>query len=222
MRIAAVTPAATLHASEAQAPVREVAPQRTVVSASDIRGAIARAHQRVTGRAAPPALLDALTAQACLETARGASMYNYNFGGIKGAGPDGTTASLMTHEVLGGHDVRLAQGFRAYSSLEQGADDYVRLMVTRFHDALPAAARGDLGAFAHALKQAHYYTADEHEYAAALRSNAGAPAVAPRPSALASSTPDSFVGADALSRITNVLSTSVARIAGDDDRASDT
>jgi hypothetical protein len=181
----------------------EVEPQRTSVSRSDLRGAIGRAHQKLTGRTASPALLDVLTAHASLETGSGAQMYNYNFGGIKGSGPSGETARCRTKEVLGGREVEVRDGFRAYRSLDEGALDYVRLMRDRFGGAVARAEVGDVDGFAHALKQAHYYTADESKYSSALRGltgkpDAAGPASPPlRPMAQPASTaaavfPDSF------------------------------
>jgi len=64
-----------------------VSPERTPVSVASLRQAIGRAYQRVTGQAPSATLLQSLTAQASLETGAGSSMYNYNFGGVKGAGP---------------------------------------------------------------------------------------------------------------------------------------
>ncbi|MBX3210436.1 MAG: glucosaminidase domain-containing protein [Labilithrix sp.] len=151
----------------------EVEPQRTAVTRADLRGAIARAHQKLTGRAPSAAALDVLTAHASLETGSGAKMYNYNFGGIKGAGPTGETARCRTKEVLDGREVEIRDGFRAYRSLDEGALDYVRLMRDRFGGAVARAEAGDVDGFARALKQARYYTADESKYASALRGLAG-------------------------------------------------
>lgn len=162
---------------------RDVEARRTPVTRTEIRGAIAKAHEKITGKAPTKALLDTLTAQASLETASGASMYNYNFGGIKGGAP-GTneTAKLRTKEVYDGKEVEVRDGFRAYRSLDAGAEDYVRLMKSRFGAAVDRAEAGDVNGFAHALKQAHYYTADESKYASALNVLSGKPveaAVAP-------------------------------------------
>ena len=147
----------------------EVEVQRTSVSRADLRAAIGRAHQKLTGHAASPALLDTLTAHASLETGSGAQMYNYNFGGIKGASPSGETARMRTKEVIDGREIEVRDGFRAYRSLDDGALDYVRLMRDRFGSAVSRAELGDVDGFAHALKQARYYTADESKYASALR-----------------------------------------------------
>ena len=153
--------------------VRHVEAQRTPVSPAELRAAIGRAYSKVTGKATTPELLDTLAAQASLETGRGGSMYNYNFGGIKGHSSSGETADYLTHEVLGGQDVKIRQGFRAYASLDAGAEDYVKVLQKRFGGALDVARTGNVDGFAHALKQAGYYTASESSYAAALRGLTG-------------------------------------------------
>lgn len=162
MRVGATAAGATLAA-------REVEPRRTSVSQGELRDAIGRAHSKVTGRAPSTATLDVLTAHASLETASGSHMYNYNFGGIKGRGPTGETARCRTHEVLNGKEVEIRDGFRAYRNIDDGAADYVRLMRDRFPAAMAQAERGDVDGFARALKQSHYYTADEKAYASGLR-----------------------------------------------------
>jgi|HubBroStandDraft_2_1064218.scaffolds.fasta_scaffold474838_1 hypothetical protein len=191
-----------------------VAPARTPVSQADLRAAIDRAYQRVMGKAASPTLLDNLTAQASLETGRGVQMYNFNFGGIKGASPSGQTAQCLTHEVVGDKDVTVRQGFRAYGSIDEGAEDYVRVLRKNFGSALGKAELADVGGFAHALKQAGYYTARETDYAAALQNQIGAPGA----TAQAAAAPVAASGADffdsgSLARIQSALSESALRIA---------
>jgi hypothetical protein len=114
-------------------------------------------------------MLDVLTAQACHETAHGASMYNYNFGGIKGSSPEGTTARLRTREVLQGKEVSITDGFRAYSTPVAGATDYLLLLERRFPRAVDAAREGDVDGFVRSLKAGHYFTADPDQYAASVR-----------------------------------------------------
>jgi len=155
---------------------RKVEAQRTPVTRAELRAAIGRALERTSASKPPAELVDVLTAQASLETASGASMYNFNFGGIKGHAPDGGTASLRTHEVLGGKDVVIRDGFRAYASLDEGARDFVTTMKTRFAGAVDAASRGDVAGFASALKRSGYYTASETDYARGLASLMRTPA----------------------------------------------
>lgn len=176
MRIGASTPYVNSAATEPRAPAsnaRQVDPERTSVTRADLRGAIGRAYQKVTGQAPSSNVLDMLTAHASLETGSGAQMYNFNFGGIKGKSPTGETARCRTKEVFDGKEVEVRDGFRAYRSLDDGALDYVRLMRDRFGGAVSKAESGDVDGFAHALKQAHYYTADESKYASALRHLSG-------------------------------------------------
>lgn len=147
------------------ATAKNVEPRRTSVTRSDLKGAITRALTKLDGTVPAAALVDTLTAHASLETASGASMYNYNFGGIKGQSPKGSTAIIKTHEVLNGKDVVIKDGFRAYDSLDEGAVDYVKTIRSRFGGALASASQGDAAGFAHALKSAGYYTASEADYA---------------------------------------------------------
>jgi hypothetical protein len=148
---------------------RNVEPTRTSVSRADLRAAIGRAYQKITGQTPSGGLLDTLTAHASLETGSGTAMYNFNFGGIKGHSQTGETAVCRTKEVFNGKEVEVRDGFRAYRSLDEGALDYVRLMRGKFNEAVSRAEAGDINGFAHALKKASYYTADETKYADALQ-----------------------------------------------------
>lgn len=213
MRIAPTT------ANPAASPaVRAVAAQRTPASMSDIRASLSRAVQAVTGRPASSRTVGVLAAQVSLETAGGSQMFNFNFGGIKGASPAGTTANYMTREVLGGQSVHLQQGFRAYGSLDEGARDYVSFLRSRFAQAFGSAAVGDVGGFAHALKQSGYYTAPEQEYAAGLRSVAGAGVTASSDSSSVpvEAAPTEFGTTAELSRVIDAVTATAARIADPD------
>jgi hypothetical protein len=190
-----------------------VAPERTPVSVAALRQAIGRAYQRVTGQAPSATLLQSLTAQASLETGAGSSMYNYNFGGVKGAGPGGLSANCLTHEVVNGEDVTVRQKFRAYGSLDEGAEDYVRVLVQRFGHALPSAAGGNLDGFAHALKQAGYYTASEGDYAAALKGASAAAGSVASIDVLPVPSSSGFANSVDVTRLFDALSASALRIA---------
>jgi hypothetical protein len=199
--------------------VRTVPATVTRTEPAAIRAAIGRAWERLTGQVASPGVLDALSAQAMLETGRGTKMVAYNFGGIKGVGPSGLTTRARTKEVENGKTVDIVDGFRAYRSLEEGALDYVRLLRSRFGAAVARAEAGDLDGFAHELKRAHYYTADEHEYAAALRAmSVAAPPPEPQrpPSRLDDRT--AFQRTTDLVRVLDALRASAMRIADDEDR----
>ncbi len=206
MRIGGVLPSTI-----AQPAVQQVAARRTPTSLSDVKAALSRALQSATGQRPSSSTVDVLAAQVSLETARGDQMFNFNFGGIKGAGPSGQTATYTTREVLGGQDVRLQQGFRAYGSLDEGAQDYVSVLHTRFPDALAHAAAGDVVGFAHALKQAHYYTASEQQYTQGLLAVAGGGAALS--TASVAPAPGDFSTSAELSRVLDAVAASAAKIA---------
>lgn len=176
-----------------------------------IRTALGRAFESTTGRRPSETTLDVLSAQVSLETAHGDAMFNFNFGGIKGASPAGETANYMTREVIGGGEVRLQQGFRAYRSIDEGARDYVGVLRARFPHAFTRAVAGDLDGFAHALKESHYYTAAEGEYAAGLRAAAGLSKGSDTPAPLRA-VPDLVTSAE-LSRVLDAIASTAARIA---------
>lgn len=199
--------------TSAQAPTREVEARRTPASPQDIRAALSRAMEAVTGRRPHAGTLDILQAQVSLETGHGGQMFNFNFGGIKGTSPGGMTATYMTREVLGGQDVRLQQGFRAYGSLDEGARDYVSVLKDRFPAAFAQAVAGTIDGFAHALKQSHYYTASEQEYDAGLRGVAG---LGPGPGGAVQPPPSEFSTSAELSRVLDAIASSAARIAAPD------
>ena len=149
-----------------------------------------------------------------LETAHGTSMINYNFGGIKGVGPSGLTARAKTPEVIDGKAKTIVDGFRAYRTLDEGAEDYVRLLKGHFSGALSAADAGSMDGFAHELKRAGYYTASEHDYASALRSIAGQKpsTAAPAPSAAPASSGEDFATTAQLMTIFDSMRASSLRI----------
>jgi hypothetical protein len=197
--------------------VRTVASERTAASMSEIRAALGRALQSATGKAPSPRALDVLSAQVSLETAHGGQMFNFNFGGIKGVSPRGETANTMTREVVDGQSVHVSQGFRAYRSLDEGARDYVSVLQARFPGALSQAMAGDVGGFAHALKQAHYYTAPEREYAAGLQAQVGGVGgTVSRGGAALAPAPADFSTSAELSRVMDAMSQSAIRIAEPD------
>lgn len=198
-------PSPSLSSAGEGAPPREVAPQRTPHDRAELRAAIARALERVDGRRPDAATVDLLTAQASLETGSGAQMYNFNFGGIKGRAPDGGIARCRTKEVVDGREVTIRDGFRAYASLDDGAVDYVRTMRQRFGAAMTFAAKGDAPGFAHALKQAHYYTASEDDYARALQRLSGTAAPAARAAASSQGTSASLMSTTTLARVEDTL-----------------
>jgi hypothetical protein len=202
----------------AQVAVRDVEARRTPAAMADVKTAITRALESQTGGRPNSRTVDVLAAQVSLETAHGGSMYNFNFGGIKGASPQGETANYTTREVLDGHSVTLQQGFRAYRSLDDGARDYVSVLRTRFPQAYQQAIAGNVDGFAHALKQSHYYTAPEAQYASGLKAAAGLPSGTSNsaPAATVASLPDSLATSAELSRVLDAIASTSIRIADPD------
>ena len=150
---------------------REVQTGATPLSPGQIKSSLAIAYQKLHGQSAPRELLDTLVAQVCTETASGARMHDYNFGGIKGQSSSGLTARVNTREILNGEEVRLKDSFRAYRTPVEGAIDYVAFLERRFPKAIEAAKNGDVDGYVGALKRGRYFTADETAYASAVRSH---------------------------------------------------
>jgi hypothetical protein len=137
---------------------------RTPVTAEQASALIGDALEHVTGEKPKPETVAILTAQWAHETGHGASMFNYNFAGIKGTGPSGLSVAQRTREGYGASERTITDNFRAYRTAEEGARDYVSLLKSRFPGALEAAQNGDPAATVHALKQAGYFTGDEVAY----------------------------------------------------------
>lgn len=142
-----------------------VAPTRTPLSGTQASEAIRSAYVSVTGEQPSHGTLAILTSHWALETGHGKSMYNYNFAGIKGRGPEGLTAVMNTREGYGETAVQIRDGFRAYTSAEAGAKDYVSLLQRKFGNALEAARAEQPARFAQELKAGGYYTGDPALYA---------------------------------------------------------
>ncbi len=141
---------------------------RTPLSGSQAADAIGAAWAAEQGAPAAPATVAVLTAQWAHETGRGASMLNFNFGGIKGASPEGATVEARTREGWGPSERTIVDRFRAYESAEQGAADYLRLLSRRYPEAVEAARQGDAAGFVRALKARGYFTGNEAAYTAAV------------------------------------------------------
>jgi flagellum-specific peptidoglycan hydrolase FlgJ len=141
-----------------------VKPFRTQLAAAETQVLLKDALTRVTGEEPSNDCVAILTAQWAHETGRGASMYNYNFGGIKGTGPSGMAVAQRTKEGWGSTEKTITDNFRAYASAEEGATDYVKLLARRFPEALEAAKSGDAVGTVRALKDKGYFTGNEAAY----------------------------------------------------------
>jgi hypothetical protein len=159
--------AARTHAAVAPA---LVAPTRTRLDGAQAALALRNAWTKVTGQPPSEQTVAVLTAQWAHETGNGASMYNYNFGGIKGASPEGLSVSQRTHEGFGASEHTIMDRFRAYRSADEGATDYVKLLVQRFPEASQSATKGDPAGFVQGLKQRGYFTGDPAAYTRSVTS----------------------------------------------------
>lgn len=137
---------------------------RTQLSAGQAQEALRAAWEQVNGEPPSDKTLALITAQWAHETGNGASMYNYNFAGIKGAGPSGLSVAQHTREGYGASERRIVDNFRAYGSAEEGATDYVKLLARRFPEAVEGARQGDPNAFVRGLKSRGYFTGHEGAY----------------------------------------------------------
>jgi hypothetical protein len=137
---------------------------RTPLRGRAAASALGSAWQKLTGQPPTPKTLSILVGQWAHETGRGSAMLNYNFGGIKGTGPSGMSAIYKTREGWGENEVRISDRFRAYASPEEGAEDYVGLLVRRYPAAVQAAQNEDPSGFVQALKARGYFTGNEASY----------------------------------------------------------
>lgn len=149
-----------------------VAAVRTRLSPGQAQEALRAAWENVTGEAPSDKTLALITAQWAHETGHGASMFNYNFAGIKGTGPSGLSVAQRTREGYGESERRIVDNFRAYRSAEEGATDYVQLLSRRFPEAVEGARNGDPEAFVRGLKSRGYFTGHEGQYLSSVASTA--------------------------------------------------
>jgi hypothetical protein len=115
-----------------------------------------------------------------LETGRWKAIHRHNFGNIKaGEAYEGFFTTFRCNEVLngklqwfdpdtGGYTVPPGHPqcrFRAYQSATDGAAGYIDFVAGgRYAAAWALLLKGDAAGYVHALKQAHYFTADEGPY----------------------------------------------------------
>jgi flagellum-specific peptidoglycan hydrolase FlgJ len=143
---------------------RQVEARRTPLAAETAMQAIADAYTALTGATLSDSAKAILTAQWAHETGHGSAMYNFNFGGIKGVGPSGLTVAQRTREGYAQNERKIVDNFRAYANVEEGAQDYVRLLLSRYRSAVAAAQRGDSSGFVRGLKDKGYFTGDPVAY----------------------------------------------------------
>jgi flagellum-specific peptidoglycan hydrolase FlgJ len=140
----------------------------TPMAEADAIQHLAQAWTAVTKTTAAHGTLCVLWAHFAHETRRGQRMHAYNFAGLKGRGPTGASVVVWTREGTPGELVQ--RTFRAYRGPQEGARDYLRLLVDRYPSAVRAAREGNAYSFASALDAGGYFTGDDRAYLRALTS----------------------------------------------------
>lgn len=112
---------------------------------------------------------EAIIAQAALETGWGKSAIGNNIFGIKAAGWNGKTQSVLTWEHINGQNVQIMDEFRDYDSIADSFADHFSFLEknSRYKKAGVFEAKGDVEYF-EALQRAGYAT--DPAYAAKLSS----------------------------------------------------
>ena len=128
---------------------------------------LAGALHKVVGSRASENAVAVLWAHWAHETGRGKRMLGHNFAGIKGEGTLGG-ARVWTREATGAKKKLVRRTFRVYENPEQGALDYVNLLLTRYQGSLSAAREWKTADFVRVLLKRGYYTDEAHVYERAI------------------------------------------------------
>lgn len=143
---------------------------RTHVSDQEFMQAMKYAWIKLFGTEPTDQQLLLIKAHNSLETGGRRSMWNYNIGNITTDGSVDYFDDLPTKEqIKPGVWKVMNLKYKAYPSLEAGALDYLKFISgKRYSGAWQHILNPDAQAFSKALKQSHYYTADEGAYTKAL------------------------------------------------------
>lgn len=145
----------------------------TPVTPAEVLEALGGAWSQAFGSTPHRTSLLVLLAQWGLETGRGRSMHCYNLGNVKSSQKSGDWCFFRCSEILKGKVVWLEPDdpgccFRAFTTLEAGALDYLKTLREHFGPVWSAVQAGDPAMFSHLLRVNHYYTADEGQYTKTL------------------------------------------------------
>jgi hypothetical protein len=152
---------------------------RTLVTVPGVYAALRGAWLAQMGAYPARGSLLCLLAQWALETGRGAAMYCYNLGNVRHVPGDVRDWCLLPRvsEIVGGKEVFYDHAtspsmceFRAFSSLDEGAADYLATVRTDFASTWGALMTGDPRTWVKALAAARYFTASEPRYEDAVAS----------------------------------------------------
>jgi flagellum-specific peptidoglycan hydrolase FlgJ len=149
----------------------QVPATKTPVSPADVFAALRAQWIALWGDTPSRGSLLVLVAQWALETDRGAKCIAWNLGNVRWTtGYPSDFCAYETTEVIKGKTVHVIGRFRAFDTLEAGARDYLATLRTEFTKAWAFVLSGDPAGFAHAAKEAGYYTGSEATYAADMTS----------------------------------------------------
>lgn len=153
---------------------------QTPISARDYARGVGGAWRKLTAERGEGALptkeqLGVLWSQFMIETG-GTHCYDFNLGNIKEIPGDGIPYMALhgVWEIIAGRRKELSPDdpgswFSAFRTLEEGAEFYLRKLMTRFARSWTFVLQGDPVAFARALRMQHYYTGDPDAYAAGMK-----------------------------------------------------
>jgi len=126
----------------------EVSAEKTLSTAAEVEGAILAGYKAIVGHTPPQIALTLLAAQSALETAAWQAMYNWNVGNITHGGDN------FDWTIFPGNPLH----FRAYTSLDQGAADFVNFLNKR--GVIDFADSGDIQGYVNRLQQINYAGSD--------------------------------------------------------------
>lgn len=152
---------------------------KTPATPGEVRDALRAAWRLQLHTEASQDAVCVLLAQWALETGEGASMVAYNIGNLKAphglAGPDFCAFSTFEYDAAGVryeiHPPDPGCNFRAFATLEDGVENFLRGMWEHWTAAWPAVVVGNPEAFAAGLRSQGYYTAPLALYAAGVRAH---------------------------------------------------
>lgn len=136
---------------------------------AELLAALRAAYRSQLGHPGAKSTICVLAAQVALETNGGAACIQWNLGNFKAG--SGDCCRFRTTEYVDGAPVSMVCSFAVYTSLEDGAESYIRDLYSRWTLAWSAAVAGDPLGFAkglHDQKPYAYYTAPVAAYAAGM------------------------------------------------------
>lgn len=145
---------------------KQVASIKTPATTEQMRDALTSAWIAILGDTPTTKNVLLLMAHWELETGGGNSMIQYNVGNFKGRmdGGTGNFTVFRTFEFIDGVRTNMDCPFRAYESLDDGCQAYLKTIHGRFTKCWEAVLSGDPVVFSTKLREQGYYTAPLKDY----------------------------------------------------------